>query len=275
MIDANANLTYEGAPIEVLQQLIEQRKEILKQNTRDAVIATSITVLKSLRADTKQAPKKARPSSFTISDTGWFGGWERVGGIFHRVPRASNSPKAPKIQGIYPVNLAGQHYEKGEIVKVYKVEPINDTTMQWDKTKHKGCWYVFAKSQAVVEDFAVQHMTRRISTYTGLAKLTLGFAMAAVSTQGNFASDVQSAKAIKAASASAQVYKSGDIESGEYIVSILDVLNYSALALKSGSGAVDKAIMKAANSIAGRLRKVAGAKLTETIQTPFPEVKGS
>ena len=273
MIEATSTMTYEGKPIEVLENLIEKRKELLGETTKQAVVATAITVVKSLRADTKIAPKVASKESFIITDTGYVGGWERFGGKFHRVVRASNAHYAPKIANIYPVNLAGQHYEKGEVVKVYKVEPSYDDRMIWNKTKNKGCWYVFAKSIGVVENFAIAHMTRRINSYRGLAKATLGFAMAAISNNGNYASEVTSKKSIVAAANAAQVYHNGSIDEG-YTITIDDLLSYSALALKSGKGAVNRAMQKAANSIAGRLKKVAGSKLNAPIQTPFPEVRG-
>ena len=203
MILPEGKCTYEGKPIEVLESLIEKRKELLGEAYRDAITATAITVLKSLRADTRLAPKKARKTSYTVTDTGWFGGWERIGKTFHRVVRASNAAHSPKIPGIFPVNNAGKHYEKGEIVKVYKIEPVNDSTMSWDKTKHKGCWYVFAKSEKVARTFAERHMTSRIDSYRGLAKSTLGFAMAAVSTKGEFAAEVKNAKSKAAAAAAA------------------------------------------------------------------------
>lgn len=272
MIQPKIDLTYNDKPISVLSQLIEKRKQLLGETTRDAVVATAITVLKSLRADTKIAPKAARTESFKITDTGWVGGWERVGNKFHRVVRTSDDRYAPKVAGIFPVNNAGQHYERGEKVKVFKIEPLNDTTMQWNKTKHKGCWYVFARSEGIARQFAKLHMTKRINSYRGLAKTTLGFAMAAVSTRGTFAAEVTTAKSLRAAQAAATVYKGGDIGSN-YTITIIDALRYSALAMKSGKNAVQRAMMKAANSIAGRLSKVASAKLNEQIQTPFPEIK--
>lgn len=273
MIEPNTTMTYEGQPLEVLESLIEKRKELLGETVKDAVTATAITVLKSLRADTKIAPKKAKPESFKITDTGYVGGWERVGGKFHRVVRATNARHAPKIQGIFPVNNAGQHCEKGEVVKVYKIEPVNDPAMSWDRTKHKGCWYIFAKSEGVAKQFAIRHMTNRINSYRGLAKTTLGFAMAAVSTRGTFAADVKSAKAKIAAYNAAQVFHS-DGFSGNYSLNVTDLLRYSANALKSGKDALVRAMMKASNSIAGRLSKIACAKLKYDIPTPFPEVKG-
>ena len=203
MFVPEGNCTYEGQPIEVLEKLIEERKALLGETYKDAVTATAITVLRSLRADTKIAKKKVPKSSYTITDTGWYGGWERVGGKFHRVVRTSLAYRAPKVPGIFPVNNAGRHHEKGEIVKVYKIEPVNDPNMSWDKTKHRGCWYVFAKSEKVARAFAERHMSGRIDSYRGLAKSTLGFAMADISTKGTFAAEVKTDKSRTAAMAAA------------------------------------------------------------------------
>lgn len=203
MISPTAKFDYEGKPLSVLENLIEKRKKLLGETTKDAVVATAITVLKSLRADTRVAPANAPDTSYDITDTGYVGGWERVGGKFHRVARMSNNPKAPKVQNIYPVNLAGQRYEKGEEVRVYKIVPKFADSMKWEKTKHKGCWYVFAKSIGVVQSYAKKLMTSRIRRYRGLAKGALGFAMAAISTKGNYANDVKSTRATKAAMAAA------------------------------------------------------------------------
>lgn len=170
------------------------------------------------------------------------------------------------------MNLAGQHYEPGEFVHVYKIEPVNDKTMQWNKTKHHGYWYVFAKSEGIAQKFAKEHMSKRIQSYRGLAKTALGFAMAAVSTHGEFAGSVRSAKAKRAAKQAAQVMKAQGVDS--YSVTVNDMLRYSKTALKSGPAGLDRAMMKAANSIAGRLSKMATAKLDMDLQTPFPEVKG-
>lgn len=163
MADDPIKVTYgDGKPLEALRALLQKRREILGESSEDAVVATAITVIKSLRADTKVAPKSARPASFEIKDTGWWGGWENLHGKYHRVVRASPARGAKKIHGVWPVNNAGQHYERGETVKVYRIEPVNDKAMRWDKAKNKKCWYVFAKSEAVARKFAKLHMTRRI-----------------------------------------------------------------------------------------------------------------
>ena len=118
-------------------------------------------------------------------------------------------------------------------MKVYKITPKFADGMKWEKTKHKGCWYVFAKSMKVAQDFAERHLTRRIERYRGLAKTTLGFAMAAVSNRGNYASEVKTSKAVKAAQAAVHLTK--DESNGKFVIRFIDLLNYSALALKGGS----------------------------------------
>ncbi len=273
MISPSMTATFEGKPLSVLSELIAKRGEILGETVSHAVKATAITVLKSLRADTRMAPKRASRKSFRISDTGLVGGWERSGGKIRRVVRTSGARNAARVN-IRPVNLAGQRYERGENVKVYRIVPVHGEGMLWDKSKNKGCWYVFAKSEKVARDLAVRLMTRRVGRYRGLAKATLGFAMAAISNNGAAGLNATSARSVKAAKAAAKVYEIGGISDGGYKVTISDALDYSGLALRSGPGAVDRALMKAANSIAGRLSKVASARLGEAIPTPFPEVKG-
>lgn len=55
---------------------------------------------------------------------------------------------------------------------------------------------------------------------------------------------------------------------------VSDFIRYSQSALKSGISGLQTAMMKAANSITGRLAKMATAPLDMDITTPFPEVKG-
>ena len=265
-------VTYEGKPLSVLNELVEKRKKILGETTKQAVTATAIAVVKSLRAGTKTAPKKPPETSYTIEDTGYVGGWERVGGKYHRVPRVSLSPRAPKVAGIFPVNLAGQKYEKGEVVKVYRITPASPN-MKWEKTKHKKCWYVFARSEGVAKKFAIAHVARRIMSYLGLAKTTLGFAMAAISGNGTYAGEAKSKKSLLAASRAADVRR---VEGADnYALVVKDLLDYSVSALKDGNSGISAAMKKAANSIAGRLRKVASQKLSsEQVSIPFPEVSG-
>lgn len=273
MLEPSVSFTYAGAPAEVLSSLIEKRTRLLRESVRDAVVATAITVLKSLRADTRKARKRAKSADVCVEETGWVGGWEREGGIYHRVVRASSARRAAKVPGVFPVNNAGRRYIAGESVKVYRVTPTHGADrMTWAKNRNKGCWYVFAQSRKVAEDLGRRLVQRKMDSWRGLAKTALGYAMKMTSTRQSVNSDAATAKARLAAGQAASVVShSGD---GRWTIAITDSLDYAKSALRSGSGGVERAMQKAANSIAGRLRKVAGGDLGGEIATPFPEVRG-
>lgn len=55
MIDVNVSATYgSGKPLSALADLIEKRMKWLRETPRDAVVATAINVLKSIRAQTRR-----------------------------------------------------------------------------------------------------------------------------------------------------------------------------------------------------------------------------
>jgi len=53
MLAVKMNVDWGGRPLSELQRLMRKRTQQLKETPRDAVIATAITVLRSLRADTR------------------------------------------------------------------------------------------------------------------------------------------------------------------------------------------------------------------------------
>ena len=274
MIAPTVSMNYEGKPMAVLHDLIEKRQKYLGETVRDSVIATAILTVKSLRADTKQGKKQAKNSDVEVTDTGWVGGWAREGSRVWRCARYSSAPGAHRVKGVHPVNLAGQHYERGEKVKVFKVVPVfhkHDWKWAMNRNAAAKCWYVLAKSEKVARDFGKRQVTRYMKRWRGLAKTALGFAMAKLSTRG-VSFDLISAKAMKAANLHVRVIEGGNKDSWRYIVS--DSLSYAKAALKSGPGGVERAMMKAANQIAGRIWAVAGHKLDSRPPTPFPEVAG-
>jgi hypothetical protein len=269
MASVSVAISYEGKPLSELERLIAARKKWLKESARDAVVATAITVVRSLRADSKQGRKKAKNSDVEVEDTGWVGGWAREGKKLKRVARYS---KGGGRVNVFPVNRVGQAYWKGEKVKVYRVRPVfHRDRWTWAKNKNAAdkCWYVFAESAKVARDFGKERVSAHMRRWRGLAKLALGFAMAKISTRGGL-KEVASPKAKKAAESASKVYTSSSGETFGMVV--IDALDYAKKALKSGPGGVDRAMMKAANSIAGRIRKSAGGKLDEVLPIPFPEV---
>ncbi len=274
MVAPKISMTYKGKPMSVLNDLIVRRQKYLGETVRDSVVATAILCVKSLRADTRNGKKQAKNSDVEVTDTGWVGGWVRESGRKRRCARYSSAPGAHRVRGVRPVNLAGQRYEPGEKVKVFKVVPAfhkHDWTWEMNANKPHRCWYVLAKSEKVARDFGKRCVTRYMKRWRGLGKTALGFAMAKLSTRG-VKSDPVSAKAMKAAELNAKVFKGASGASWSCIV--VDSLNYAKKALKSGPGGVERAMKKAANQIAGRIWSVAGHKLDSRPPTPFPEVAG-
>lgn len=267
MLKVEVTTDWRGRPMEELTKLIQKRVRTLRENARDAVVATAIDVVRSLRALTRKAPKKANDKSFTVEKTPYVASWVRFGNSFRRVVRVSGTGKrAP----IYPVNHAGPHYVKGEKVFVYRITPKHGERLTWEKNRNKGCWYVFAQSESVARRLGNRLMTRVLEKDSGLAKTALGFAMAHLSTK-SVPIVVKDSKARKIAEESWHVVETSG--SSAYGIEVQDNLDYAAKALKGGDSAISLAMMRAANKIAGRLAKFEETHFFErSTATPFPEV---
>ena len=268
MLKVEVTTDWRGRPMEELTKLIQKRVRTLHEDARDAVVATAIDVVRSLRALTRKAPRRANDKSFTIELLPYVASWERVGKSFRRVARVSGTgSKAP----IFPVNNAGAHYVKGERVHVYRIKPNHGERMTWEKNRNKGCWYVFAQSESVARRFAIQHVTRVMEKDSGLARTAMGYAMAHLSTK-SVPVVVKDSKARKVAAASWRVVERN--LPGGYGLRVEDNLDYAADALEGGKSAISVAMMKAANKIAGRIAQYEKAHFfDERTATPFPEIR--
>lgn len=267
MLNVEVTTDWRGRPMEELTKLIQRRVHTLREDSRDAVVATAIDVVRSLRTLTRKAPTRAKNEMFVIEKTPYVASWERVGTSFRRVARVSGTgSRAP----IFAVNNAGQHYVKGERVYVWRVKPLHGERWTWEKNRNQGCWYVFAQSEAVARRFATLHMNRVLEKDSGLAKTALGFAMAHLSTK-SVPVVVKDSKARRIAEDSWHVVEASG--SGAYGIEVQDNLDYAAKALKGGDSAISLAMMRAANKIAGRLAKFEETHFFErSTATPFPEV---
>lgn len=159
--------------------------------------------------------------------------------------------------------------ERWEDAHVYLVSLSEEFHKRWYKQPKN--FYVVALHNGAVES----HLKRRYGSlptrYAGLARYTLGVAMRRTSTRNAETEPGVDRRVPRIAEANVSVTTS----TGEtYTIHVVDSLRYAALALKGGRSDVQFCMMKAANSIAGRLSKVAGAGLAEKIPTPFPEVRG-
>jgi hypothetical protein len=267
MLAVRADATWRGQPAEVLAELLRRRQRDLGESCEDAVAATAIDVVNSLRAATRKAPEKANKAAYILEETPYVASWERVGSRYRRVARVGGTgSKAP----IYPANRAGRRYLKGERVKVWKITPAHGERMDWKRNRNKECWYVFAQSAGEAARYAAERMTRVLAKESGMGKTALGYAMARLSTRSP-AVEAKGSKAKKLAADAIVVKATGDGRT--FRIEFRDDLEYAKFALKGGPSTVDLAMKKAANKIAGRLSKWAESHMfAEKVPTPFPEV---
>lgn len=83
---------------------------------------------------------------------------------------------------------------------------------------------------------------------------------------------MENASAASKGEQTTRVEKTGN--GSTFSLTAFDLLDYAKLALKGGDGAINQALMKAANKIASVINKKAERLLLfEKLDTPFPEVK--
>ena len=272
MMEPTLNLTYEGGPISKLNELIEKRQKWLGETYKDAIVATAITALTSIRAAT-------RPYCGTVS-TGFFCSIVRrddvhpsfTGAGHVRCFRAGRFPR----RNAHRVNLGShcvQLVTPGENLSwrqasVWKVTITKERAERW---KHQPLeFHVVAMGEDSVRSYLEKRFRHIADRQDGLARTVLGAAMAMLSTRPP-ASEKAGAhvKHIAQKFAVATQSNSGDT----FSVHVESNLSYAADALKGGASAVDAALKSAANRIAGMIVHRAGARLDENLSTPFPEVK--
>lgn len=259
-------------PMEVLADLISKREKFLKgETTEKAVIATTINVVTSIRAETQKAPIKATTDMFTVKDTGLISGWRRDRGS-RKSYRCARERGGRWRDDIHPVNLMGPVYIPGEFGHVYEIKPLNDhMDFRMNLNADKKAWFVMCQSPQAAYDYGLARMERYLKKSSGMAKYALGVAQAKLSDRP-MSSDVASgSRQMQLARSAAQVASAGG--DGKFSMTVDDNLQYSELALVHGPASLDQATMKAANRTAAIINKLASPfALTKNIPTPFPEV---
>lgn len=152
---------------------------------------------------------------------------------------------------------------------VFRVSLGDDVLQRWPGQPQS--YWVIARSREAVESYLQKRYTNIARQYLGTMRFSLGEAMAKISTRPS-ASGRLGTKADKVGRREIFV-RSFDGADG-YTVEVADTLHYAAHAFQRGRAEIAYAMKKAANSIAGRLRKVGEHILDADLQTPFPEVKG-
>lgn len=246
MVSVTMNANYDGQPLTVLADLIKERQRILGESAEDAVIATGIDALISLRALTRIAKAMIPKSDVRF-------GREKPKWIMATRGRNAGKPLRRVVVGRWRngVKKNATHWQPAS--------SYSFTKRGKPKVKHA----------TAEERTAAWNRWGRI-TNRGLAKRVLGLAMKQLSTR-NVDLGAANARLARIAQANVRVYKTGSAD--RFALDIRDSLGYALAALKGGSASVDLALQRAANKIAGRLCKASEKKFGVKVETPFPEVR--
>lgn len=250
-------------PLSVLNDLISRRVKDLGQTAQDAVVATAITCLKSLKNLTRQANPAVGGKPDVKEESGLVPGLKSEGDRSRRVIRVrggavrediSRSARWTPAVTANPRELTSFH--------VFRVNPEHKT---------RAPYLLVAVDKRDASEYEKYIVRRNKADYAGLAKTALGIAMAKISTKNEptptFRKNIEKSKIIAVNIEGAN--------GGKFGVTVHDKLGYSIPALRGGAAAMNVALMKAANKVAGQLAQ--GLKrigsFEQPIPTPFPEVK--
>lgn len=264
MIGVHVEATWGSSePLEALTRLIRQRCKLLYETTADAAIATVINAANSLRAQTKKtkpsAKVKARIAMRPELHPSVRGrGRDRrrclSNSMGHRIPMAKMSTRCIWLDDD----------PRGKKLFVYHVIP------ELDRDKPYLC---VAENEGLVRKYETNRVRRRKNALGGLAKYTLGLAMARLSTYNNGEPAGYIAKRV----AGEHAYALAEAREDRYMdVELGDTLNYAVKALKGGQGSVDLALKRAANKTYGLLMRDIHKwdKIEDIGPVPFPEIVG-
>lgn len=271
----------DGGSLERLQAGIDARSQALKVCTGDSIVAAGITILRSLRAATAQAPNgkkpKVDPCAYRIVETNMYGGFyvpkgnmitHKLGGKFPNGGRRAILTSGVKICariGSHAGPMAnirpaiGFKPESGKVIgsRVYAIYTDNPND-RFEKNVNSPalCWYVLCEHIGQAVAYAENHIRRIYRKESGMARYAIAIAQAAASTRDDMlpkeaatknGTMSQRAASIAHSSAEIEVLTDGADE-GVASVTFFDGLNYSKSAA-GGDGAVAAAIDKAANAM--------------------------
>lgn len=255
----------EGKTLEELQRIIAIRQKALAETTSQAVTATAINILSSLKPQAKVARKKAVEDDYKVEeicDVGWRGGK----GSKRRVP--INAGHA--VKGVYPVNWMYGLTGSG---KLYRIT-ITNPNIRPKIAKNAPVYYVMAPNLTVAAKFAAARVQRALDRERGLARGVIGYAQAKVSNRPmSDAGQLAVAKGKLIATAATVTIDGSGFSSGNFSIEFFDKLKYSVLAQKGGNASLLLAMQKAANKTAGLINHYIHQLRFDgpPVPTPFPE----
>lgn len=247
----NVTLTYHNQPLSVLSELIKKRVKWLGTAAKDAVYAGAIDVCKSLRADTRLGAYRRKTK---VTDTGLLAYYSRTDGCWRGATEANG--KGGRNRSI-----------KLRYVRYRGVQP-KDRHIYLVETERGKQYYVGCRAAKEAQNIEKENAKKRLAKYKGLARTALTVVM------GDMAKHTSISAPGAAITKARQLAKFTPLGTGDDIgVRVTSGIDYGKLALKSGS--VDTSVKKAANKIAGMLKKAMSRNPLHkvNIPTPFPEVK--
>jgi len=277
MLSMSVDATFHGKELSALEKIIAQRSEFLGENTKDAAVATAITAIKSLKAETKVANPRNVVFEFyrsTVADAVW------------RKRGTAETSSAPGQKGMYRraivvmgrsvrkkgfVNLAGR-YTVGETVGVWNYVPL--IKIKRRRINRDRNTYIIAKSEADALKWAKDESLKNVQLFKGIAKNIWNPIMRALAENEPTAQpmNVIASEVIARNQSATQT-----VADNTLTIEVENNLRYATLALKSGPTGVSLALQKAANKIAGQLKKTYEDTyfffdLNKKPKTPFPEI---
>lgn len=165
------------------------------------------------------------------------------------------------------VQLVAPESRAWESAKVWWVSLSPEYHAKWPNQPKN--YFVVAETKQGVESYLQKRYVRIARKWMGTAQYAMKLAQQQISTRPVADPARLGSAARKTAEGNLRVSSFGG--DSEWTVQIEDKLAYAAAAFKR-SDAVDFAMAKAANSIAGMLRKRAGDILDPSLDTPFPEI---
>ncbi|MBQ7189133.1 MAG: hypothetical protein IJR99_06920 [Kiritimatiellae bacterium] len=260
MLDINIETHGGSIPLATLSELVGIRAGQLNQSVKDSAVAAMINVLVSLRKLTKKAKLNAKTSPKVELQSQYIPSFTSKKGEKGHIPCLRDASGHRVIPPV-PVRWT-EKSGKFKNLKVYLVTP--------EYNKYKP-YLVVAKSESVARKFEDAKVKRRIRKYSGLARHAITLLSKSLHAQnpgGESASAVINGVAEK--------FTESRIDEAENscTVSVTDSLDYAMSALNGGKGALDEAIKKAANKVAGLIsHSLKKCGISRKWEAPFPEVK--
>lgn len=259
--------------LESLRTALMLRQQLLANETQEqAVRATAINVLRSLKAETKVVGRKpkiiADRWAIQVKEAGYLAGWATPGKSNPRGRRVVRKPGGHSLDRLANapiVNLQGA-YRRGEAPRVWLGSVTNLLS------QNKTPWYVryfVANSAEEVEQFLRRRVERRIGQFRGINKRAIGIAqhlIAGSATTSN--SSESSLQKLAGRLVHARVMSHGS----ECTALVADSMPTAMLALRSGPASLQMALQRAANATVSIINKRLDLPLDKRLPTPFREI---